>query len=716
MAGKSLDDIWRQMQAQRAAEQQARIAQERALYEQRERARQEYLQRMRMYEFASPTPASTAPGAGAGSGGGRLPVTNEDYPELIEQSLLIHWVDATSDEWKIVIYNYDTGVLSDIINTELIYDTGNEWYLYREDYTVHNKGFTFVLRNNVTSKYKIFFINPDGTLVAEKDLDTNEDFQYTENAIIYLGELDGVSTCYHYDGSNVRTHTFPDVNINLIEVDDASGEDVTRDGTILIEAPNNLTYYLGRPNGDLIDVSSYLGVGGTGNIRMDYNMSFITKYTNDFVSFKIVSEEGTLSADYDLTQHSVENINNVVPYGQNSVFVDADNGLNTRLFLSYDGDSNIFTALTFSTAIAASVIDTSIERSYYTPRPKSGNHIAVANYNYSSSDSLGYIVDKLNLWWLPKGETSFLNYDFESNIGTVSFIEGFDNFTGNRIFTKGENPIVMFSTGAPNDILVGFMTTNGFATQSTGVLYASCSNIWGGYLGESSFAVFDVGSDRIWQIYGENSILDETLTSSNWSWGSFGESVNRKGTLCVLDGNDSNQSFIWTEEVGLQAGPTGTGDIWNINSFAIRNYESYSEQIISQYITGQEGSAFVEGFHLLRLSGLSSRVIFPWGSTGSYTINEASVCREILYFNLTENGTSNTRVLVYKKSDLSLIEDYNPGNSTFFSNVIDNRVYITEDSSPLITYRLIGHLGVEVLVINATTYGQESNDAEDNDV
>lgn len=58
--GKSLDDIWRQMQAQRAAEQQAKAAQERALYEQRERARQEYLQRMRMYEFTSFNPAAAA--------------------------------------------------------------------------------------------------------------------------------------------------------------------------------------------------------------------------------------------------------------------------------------------------------------------------------------------------------------------------------------------------------------------------------------------------------------------------------------------------------------------------------------------------------------------------------------------------------------------------------------------------------------------------------
>lgn len=49
MSGKkSLDQIWQQMQSQRATEAQRQAAQERALYEQRELARQEYLRRMRM--------------------------------------------------------------------------------------------------------------------------------------------------------------------------------------------------------------------------------------------------------------------------------------------------------------------------------------------------------------------------------------------------------------------------------------------------------------------------------------------------------------------------------------------------------------------------------------------------------------------------------------------------------------------------------------------
>lgn len=46
---KSLDQIWQEIQQQRAVEQQARMVQERALIEQREAARQSYLRQRNMY-------------------------------------------------------------------------------------------------------------------------------------------------------------------------------------------------------------------------------------------------------------------------------------------------------------------------------------------------------------------------------------------------------------------------------------------------------------------------------------------------------------------------------------------------------------------------------------------------------------------------------------------------------------------------------------------
>ena len=67
MAGKSIDDILRQQAAQRQAQIQQQQAQERALNEQRERQRQDYLQRMRMFEALSNISPSAAASAAGGS-------------------------------------------------------------------------------------------------------------------------------------------------------------------------------------------------------------------------------------------------------------------------------------------------------------------------------------------------------------------------------------------------------------------------------------------------------------------------------------------------------------------------------------------------------------------------------------------------------------------------------------------------------------------------
>ena len=67
MAGKSIDDILRQQAAQRQAQIQQQQAKERALNEQRERQRQDYLQRMRMFEALSNISPSAAASAAGGS-------------------------------------------------------------------------------------------------------------------------------------------------------------------------------------------------------------------------------------------------------------------------------------------------------------------------------------------------------------------------------------------------------------------------------------------------------------------------------------------------------------------------------------------------------------------------------------------------------------------------------------------------------------------------
>lgn len=71
-AKKSLEQVYQEMQQQRIMESQRREAQEKDLFDQREKARLEWLRKMKMYELSSSVSPSSSSSAGAGSGGGRL--------------------------------------------------------------------------------------------------------------------------------------------------------------------------------------------------------------------------------------------------------------------------------------------------------------------------------------------------------------------------------------------------------------------------------------------------------------------------------------------------------------------------------------------------------------------------------------------------------------------------------------------------------------------
>jgi hypothetical protein len=703
---KSLDEIWRQMQAQRAAEQQRKMAQERAIYEQRERARQQYLNNMRLYEKSFvPTAA-----ASAAAGGGRLPQQQTpDYPSVTAQSTIISWVDIADDLWKFVVYNFDSGQLSEIHTTDL---TGTDWTLNSDENDVQYKGFTLYFFKTTGPGLRFYFVNAEGTVVGEKNLDSVTT-QHTERAVIYYGNLAGVATVYYFDGDNVRTHIFEGLSASQVDVNDGSGEDVTQDGSMFIEAPdNNSTYYIARPNGDLVDISQYL-TGGGDSFRSDYNASFILKrFTMSSIS--IISQEGTLLNTFDISSFNMDSLNESYFYGENCALFDYDNGVDTRLIISYDQDINQFVTLTFSNVPGYNLFYH--RRSWYDGVSSFGKNLNVASYLNSSTDSIGDICTELNFWWLPKGATEFNNINL-SSIGTFSYVGGDEGFTSNRSFTLGENPIFMY---APEDgeIIVAFLEESGYSTQSTGILSASCSNIWGHNIGEHSFAVFDVGSDRIWQMYDANSIVDETHTNGSWNWGDEDTRYSlRNGTLAVIDSLDTSNSFIYTTEIGLTSGPTGLGKIYNNINYGNNTGLSHEYQVISQYIPGEEGNEYVEGFYVLSKSGLSNYVEFFGGSaTSSYTINDYTISSEMISFKFEEQSTGIDRYQVYNTTTLALLHDWDTGQTDTSYNSYDNRfVAEYDDGSGNVEFRLVSLTGVEILNLQTTEYNRESNDVVDND-
>jgi hypothetical protein len=675
-----------------------------------EQARQYFIhQSNMMYEASLNNNVATAVAAAssAGGGGGIKKVT--EFPSISAQSYIISWSDDNDNLWKFVVYNFGTGQLSDTYTTDLV---GTDWSLDDDDKAVQSKGFSLVFQNNIDYTYRIYFVNAEGTLVGEKSLDTNDDFQYTEKAIGYLGLLSGVSTLYHFDGDNVRTHKF-DVSIGSVEIDDGNNDDVTADGSIIVEAPNNQKYYIAKTNGDLVEVSEYLT--GLSSFRLDYNTNFIySTFTSSTI--KTVSQEGSLLNTFDLTPFNMTSLNESWLYGENCAVSEFDNGLDTRLVVSYDGDSNQFVSLTFSSLNSYNIDLT--KRDWQNNICSFGKNLIVSNYNQINSDNLGNVVTDLNIWWLPKAATEF-NHVNLSSLGTASLILGNEDFTSSRSFSLGENPIFMYAQEATNsEIIVAFLEESGFSTQSTGILAASCSNIWGHNIGEQSFAVFDVGSDRIWQMYDNNSKVAETQTTSGWSWGDSSERYSlRNGTLAVIDSEDTSNSFIYTTEIGLTAGPTGIGRVYNNDDYGSNTGISYEYQVITQFVPGQEVNQYVEGFYILSKSGLSNYVEMFLGLSPSsnYTIDDYCIGSEMISFKFINGDTGFNRYQVYNTSTLELIDDYDTGNSNTSYWPYDNRFYIEDDNgSGNVEIRLVSLSGVEVLNLDTTNFNREANDTTDN--
>lgn len=689
MSGKkSLDQIWQQMQARAAAEHQARMAQERIIWEQREIARQEYLKRIRTFESVG----TNTPSSAASAAGGSKPISSTTI--TVGKHYVITWTDINTETWRIVVHNFETNSLSEIIDTGL---SSSSWIDSNISLAPSESGHALIYQNDETLKYKILFVDSNGRLLDTKDLDTREDYQYTENSIILLGELDGISTVYHFNGEVIVTHQFPDVNIINVEVDDGSEDDVTKDGSVVIEAPNNQTYYISKPNGSLIDVSEHL-IGGV--YLLDYNTDYIFKL-DETSHIKIITQDGNVKNTFDLNVNLTEGLTTL--YGSNSAYT-LLNSVGYNLVVAYDGDSNLFASFTFSSSINYRIGADEIEWMF--PKPYLGKTLNYFQYNTDSQlGSIGYLTSNLEYKWLPKGSNDFLSHNFGP--GTVSLIDGISDFAANRSFSLGENPITMYAD-PDGPIIVGFLTSTGFVTQSTGVQYASCSNVLGSPFGSNSFALFDVDytTDRIIQIYGEDSILEEFSVTAYWSIGETNNSVNRNGTLVIIDEENDN-SFIWTPEIGLINGPTGSLGLINAVGSGNRTGLSTEYQVIVKY---QLNTTFITGFYLVSKSGLSEFI--DCNLSSDYIIIDSKLNSGLLTIELQDNSTSFIRVLNYKIPTLELIDDYNPleDGSNKDTQFYGNRCLIRVENGDTNYFRLIGPLGVKDLTIESSKVVYVPND------
>jgi len=268
-----------------------------------------------------------------------------------------------------------------------------------------------------------------------------------------------------------------------------------------------------------------------------------------------------------------------------------------------------------------------------------------------------------------------------------------------------------------SEIIVGFLSPDGFLTQSTGIMAASCSNILGNPFGDNTYAVFDVGDDRIWQIYGTNSIIEQTMTSLDWNIGDdISDNLNTNGTLAVIDRILGTQSFIWTSEIGLTAGPTNSNIVLNRVKHGGRNELAGEHQVLLKYIDGGE---YPEGFNLVYKFGVSPFIeFFPGLSPSStYLLDNYMIGSEMLSFYFRDELTNFARIKNYRISDLVEINDYDTGidSNLIGVSLYNNRCIIVEDGGPTRNIKLVGVNGIEDFSVNVDSMSWRSNDPYEND-
>ncbi len=352
MSGKSLDEVWRQMQAQRQAEIARQQSQERALNEQRERARQEYLRNMRMYEKIGPNNPSAAASAAAGSGGGRI--NNTVTISTSNQATLQYSYDSENKILYYFVYNFGTKELSDIKQVSL--------YGSPIDSPVTEGGFFLYSNNDDNSTVDMLFIDLSGTIIWQESTDNQSDYDF-ENFTRYVGAYylkNGNWKLVLFDAdSNIKTFDF---GVNHIEGGGYSYNDVWLDGIVVVEEIGTVRRYYIINFTEETKTQFYEVDNDLGNYLNVYQYAYSDKI--------LTVKNGDLWEVFSSTGQKLTEFNTLSEFSTSSwsdndfTFLD-DNG--SFLIFGNDNTNNYYTVILFSGSTNTFSSKT-IDRSVYSNR------------------------------------------------------------------------------------------------------------------------------------------------------------------------------------------------------------------------------------------------------------------------------------------------------------------------------------------------------------
>jgi hypothetical protein len=388
MAGKSIEDILRQQAAQRQAQIQQQQAQERALYEQRERQRQDYLQRMRMFEALN----NISPAAAAAAAGGR-----GKKPTINGHAELIIFKTSDLDNWQYVILDYLAETISDIKDTGVIKSAGKSQFI------IENTGFIIRFDND------ILLINDNAEIIES----ISRDIVYTtvRNKEYFFILFDDGSL-KRFDGKVVNNYT----GIPMGESENDTY--LTKNSSLIIktlDSNDDVNVYVWNPTIGVVNVwsgSDANGVRRFNGIERYENSTFFTigEFNDDdynWTKINVYDENGVAKSYLDVTALTSLNSGEPTYFGNNKMEWKFTKDGSPWYFSIYDGDTD-----TWRTTSHARGANYANEQSLYQDQYSGSQYTSLSNgivhILHDGSTQSAYNIDlyrRLDVVWSIDGST-----------------------------------------------------------------------------------------------------------------------------------------------------------------------------------------------------------------------------------------------------------------------------------------------------------------------
>ena len=682
MAGKSIEEILRQQAAQRQAQISQQQAQERAIYEQREIARQEYLKRNRMYERFSPTSAASA---AAGAGGS----VRRSIPTINGHAELILFSTTDLDNWQYVIMDFLAETISTVKDTGVIktssFGVG----------VVENTGFIIEFDDN------ILFINDNAEIIETLD---NTNFMTSRNRRSQYYALFNDGTIKAFDGKVVTTYTGIPVGSDSTQVY------LTKNSLVIATIDSNLdqdvNVYVWNPT---IGVSSVLWSGvnreGAGlpnrlnGITSNDKTEFfsVAEYDDDEDGWKTIhmfGDDGTSKTDLDVTSFA-SNLSSALNNGpaflsndtlEFSVNRSAATANPNYYFNIYDYNTDTWRKSTHARGVTYSITAGNFYQNIY----DGAQYTSLSNGSFhllysAGSTSSQYNIDKYNyidVVWSLDGST-FSSYTV-NNAGTST--KGIDVNDADRDGPNGLSLYLGESIFLPmwlNDstfrllCLTSTQSVNIAVGSTTGLTGTQGENLIPGWNVNQRYASFRVGdnfgvwlayaSADVYKVYNKFGANVISLTMS------VNTRLNYSGNVAVVTDSTAGIEYVFTPDVNGVA-TYATYSYFAMSYYGLKPEYVDGDKTPSKLLSYNEGA-----FELGRMYTDEDVFEFTIEETTDY-IYDKWLSDE--YVILLGNGTNlNLYFYDWTATLLATVDTGIPTSASYEANLVKDRLYFKVDDT-----------------------------------